>query len=129
MENVLDEVSHDLVQLSSTYFLNNFYDKLYIWLPFCTIVYSIDAPRVCYEKNLMTVKSCHKLTIEGKPTNPLNYFIDQDYLSHAYHTQENPQPIGAGEGTWRCRSISGTASAIHHPIQSSQRPGIEEVIP
>ena len=59
---------------------------------FSTTICSIDTPPICYEKILMTVKGYPKLTIKSKPINPLNYFVDPNYLPLVYHTLNSHEP-------------------------------------
>ena len=92
-EDVLYVASQDLVSHSSAFSSRTFYDKLCAWFPFSIVFCSINVPPIHYENPLMTFKGCPKLIVKGRPINPLDFFIDQDPIFHAYHTHNSPQLI------------------------------------
>ena len=45
-----------------------------------------------YLEPLLTIKGCPYITTKGKSMDSLEYFSDQGYIAHTYHTRSDIQP-------------------------------------
>ena len=89
-----NEIPMDPVPISSSSTTSSidFYHRVYAWLPSYSSICNIETPKMVFPKPLMMVKGCPRITIKGKPRDPLDFFDNTDFVLHAYRTRNNPQP-------------------------------------